>query len=447
MTPVLAACLAAGAIGAVVVLISRLRFSPFIALFLVSICLGLIAGMPPEKTVSAFEAGVGHVLGHVAPVIALGTMLGKMLAESGGADVIALTIGRLAGRGRADWGMMAVGLLIGLPVFFEVGFVLLIPLAVVMARQANVKLISIALPMATALSVTHAMIPPHPATLLAVTAYHADTGLTILWGILIGTPVAALAGPVYARWISPRIHIENPNGIAAQFEHKSKVLNPPGFVITATTVFSPVLMMLIGSASDFITTKGSLLNTTLHFIGNTDIALLIATLLSFQVFGTARGFSRATILDFANECVAPTAIVLLVVGAGGGFGHVLIESGLSGAITSLALGAHVPLMILAWLLAAIVRIATGSATVAMTTASGIIGPMVASAPAVSPELLVIATGAGSIAFGPLNDAGFWQIKEYLGMSVSQTVKTWSVIETLISLLGLGFALLLSMVVS
>ena len=446
MSSIFAISLATAAIGAVVILIARFRLNPFIVLFTVSILLALIAGMPADKVVGSFEAGAGHVLGHVGTVIALGTMLGKMLAESGGADRIALTISNVAGRRRVDWAMMLIGLLIGLPVFFEVGFVLLIPLAFVLAERTDTPLLRVALPMGAALSVTHALIPPHPAALLAVSAYHANIGRTILLGIVIGTPIAIIAGPLFGRFASARVIPVGVNPLAKQFVSSKPPTSLPGFGITVFTILSPVMLMLIGSVADRITTPHSGPSTVLHFIGNTDIALLLATILSFYVLGQARGFSRETILRFTNECLGPTALIMLLIGAGGGFGRVLVDSGVSKSITDAALGAHMPLLILAWMLAAIVRIACGSATVAMATASGIVAPILASSTGVSPELMVLVTGAGSVAFGPMNDAGFWQIKEYLGLTVPQTIKTWSALETLIAICGLVFCLIASIFV-
>lgn len=443
MSTAFALALASTAILAIIILIARFKLNPFIVLFVVSLALALASGMPPDRVVASFENGAGHVLGHVGIVIALGTMLGKMLAESGGADRIALTVASVAGKKRVDWAMMVIGLLVGLPVFFEVGFVLLIPLAFVLAARADVPLLRVALPMGAALSVTHAVLPPHPATLLALSAYHADTGRTILYGIMIGTPIAMIAGPLYARFITPRIRIEGENPLAAQFVNRDIPENLPGFWITVATILSPVVIMLIGSMADTISHSGSPLNQFLHFVGNTDIALVIAVIMSFYVLGLARGFSRETILRFSNECLGPTALIMLLVGAGGGFGRELVDSGASKAITDAALSAHVPLLVLGWLMAVIVRIASGSATVAMSTASGIAGPILAHSHGVSPELMVIVTGAGSVAFGPMNDAGFWQIKEYLGLTVPQTLKTWSVVETLIAFLGFGFVLLAS----
>ncbi|MFT8521858.1 gluconate:H+ symporter [Gluconobacter oxydans] len=446
MSSIFAISLATAAIAAVVILIARFRINPFIVLFSVSILLALVAGMPADKVVGSFEAGAGHVLGHVGTVIALGTMLGKMLAESGGADRIVLTISTLSGRRHVDWAMMLIGLLVGLPVFFEVGFVLLIPLAFVLADRTQTPLLRVALPMGAALSITHALIPPHPAALLALSAYHADIGKTILLGIAIGTPIAVIAGPVFGRFASARVIPEGPNPLAKQFVNSKPPGNLPGFGITVFTVLSPVILMLAGSMADRVAAPHTTFSNILHFIGNTDIALLLATVLSFYVLGHARGFSRETVLRFTNECLGPTALIMLLVGAGGGFGRVLVDSGVSRSITDTALGAHVPLLVLAWMLAAIVRVACGSSTVAMATASGIVAPILARSTGVSAELMVLVTGAGSVAFGPMNDAGFWQLKEYLGLTVPQTLKTWSVLETLIAVCGLVFCMIASIFV-
>lgn len=446
MNSAFAISLATAAIVAVIVLIAWLRLNPFIVLFVTSVVLALIAGMPADHVVASFENGAGHVLGHVGTVIALGTMLGKMLAESGGADRIALTISNLAGRERVDWAMMVIGLLIGLPVFFEVGFVLLIPLVFVLANRANMPLLRVALPMGAALSVTHALIPPHPAALLAVGAYHANIGYTILLGIIIGTPIAVIAGPIFGRFAAIRVPLTEENPLARQFVRSEQPRTMPGFFLTVFTILAPVILMLLGSLADEVTTPHGQINVTLHFLGNTDIALMLATLMSFYVLGVARGFSMETILRFTNECLAPTALIMLLIGAGGGFGRVLVDSGVSKAITDAALGVHMPLLVLAWVLAVIVRIACGSATVSMATASGIVAPILEHSSGVSPELMVLVTGAGSVAFGPMNDAAFWQIKEYLGLTVPQTMKTWSVLETLIAIFGLIFCLIASIFV-
>ena len=429
-----------------ILLIARYKLNPFIVLFLVSIALGFTVGMPAKDIVKAFETGVGGVLGHIAIVVALGTMLGKMMAESGGAERIALTLIRVFGEKNIHWAMMFIGLVVGMPVFFEVGFVLLIPIAFNVAKRTNTSIVLVGLPMVAGLSVVHGLVPPHPAALLAVTAYSADIGRTILYALLIGVPTAAVAGPIYAKFISPRIKLPADNPIAAQFVEGAEKQNLPGFGTTVATILLPVVLMLVGSWADAMFTPGTGLNTALHFVGGADIALLIAVLVSFVVLGTMRGFNRDTILKFSVDCLAPTASITLLIGAGGGFGRILQDSGISQAIVGVALHAHISLLVLAWLVAALVRLATGSATVAMTTAAGIVAPIAIQTGGVHPELLTLATGAGSLVFSHVNDGGFWLVKEYFNMSVPDTIKSWSVTETIVAFLGLLLTLGLSFVV-
>jgi gluconate:H+ symporter, GntP family len=434
------------AVICLIVLVAVFKLNPFITLFVVSLALAVTTGMPLGSVIHSFEMGVGGTLGHIAIVVALGTILGKMMAESGGADQIAHTVIRFFGEKNVHWAMMVIGLVVGLPAFFEVGFVLLIPIAFTVARRTKTSLILVGLPMVAGLSVVHGLVPPHPAALLAVAAYKADVGRTILYALIIGLPTAVLAGPLYAKLIAPHVQLPAENAMAAEFVDHGSERSLPGFGLTLLTILLPVMLMLIGSAADAFTRAGSGVNQTLRFIGNDDMALLIGVLFSFFTLGGMRGFSRDTILRFSNECLAPTATITILVGAGGGFGRVLQDSGVSQAIVSVAMLSHVPLLLLAWLLAALMRLATGSSTVAMTTAAGIIAPIALHTTGVSPELLAIATGAGSLIFSHVNDGGFWLVKEYFGMSVPQTIKTWSICETIISVTALLFALLISLAV-
>ena len=428
------------AVIVLILLIAALKLNPFIALLVVSLALAMVAGMPFGEGIHSFEAGMGATLGHIAVIVALGTMLGKMLAESGGAEQIANTIIRLFGEKRIAWAMMVIGLVVGLPCFFEVGFVLLIPIAYTVSRRTGTSLVLVALPLVAGLSVAQGLVPPHPAATLAVAIFHADLGRTILYALVIGIPTAILAGPVYGAWVSPRIQLATENPMAAEFVDHGGERNLPGFGPTLFTVLLPVVLMLVGStAGEALGSNGKLVQT-LRLLGNDDVALLVGTLVSFYTLGRLRGFARETILRFSRECLAPTALITLLVGAGGGFGRVLQDSGVSHAIVGVALGSHVPLLLLAWLLAALMRLATGSATVAMTTAAGIVAPIALQSAYPHPELLAIATGAGSLIFSHVNDGGFWLVKEYFNMSVPQTIESWSVCETIISIT----ALLLSM---
>ncbi|MGP8433433.1 GntP family permease [Paraburkholderia fungorum] len=439
------------AIALLILLITRYKVYPFLVLIIVSLLLGLASGMPIGTIVKSFETGNGNTLGHIAIVVGLGTMLGKMMAESGGAERIATTLIDKFGEKHIHWAMMVVAIIVGLPVFFEVGFVLLIPIAFNVAKRTNKSLLLIGLPMVAGLSVVHGLIPPHPAAMLAVQAYHADIGKTIAYGLIVGVPTAIVAGPLFALLISRYIKLPENNPLSAQFlgeaNKQREARELPGFGITLFTILLPVILMLIGSWADLVFEPKTLANDLLRFVGNSDVALLIAVLVSFWTFGASRGFNREQIQKFCGECLAPIAGITLIVGAGGGFGRVLMDSGISKEIVNVATAMHLSPLLFGWLVAALIRLATGSATVAMTTACGIVAPIAsASGVQVTPELLVLATGSGSLIFSHVNDGGFWLIKEYFGMTVGQTFKTWSLLETIISLMGLGLTFALATVV-
>ena len=439
---------ALAAVISLILLIARFKWHPFVALIVVSLSMGLVAGMPPSAAVKSFQDGVGTTLGFIAVVVALGTMLGKMMAESGAATRIATTLIEVFGESRVHWALMIVAFIVGIPVFFQVGFVLLIPLVFTIARRTGLSLIKIGIPLVAGLSVVHGMLPPHPAAMLAVTAYKADVGRTILYGLLVGLPTAALAGPIFATWISPRIVLPADNPMAAQLEGASggSPQEMPSFGISLFTVLIPVILIVLASVGDAALDAASSIGSAVHFIGNPIVALLIALLFSFWSLSRARHFTRAEIMKFCNDCLAPTATILLVIGAGGGFNQVLVQSGVGRAIAEVAIGSHASPLILAWIVAALIRVATGSATVAMTTAAGIVAPIAAATPGIHPELLVLATGAGALMLSHVNDAGFWLIKEFFNMTVPQTLKTWTVAETIIGVAGLGFTVALSFLV-
>ena len=440
---------ALAAVIALIVLIARLKVHPFIALVVVSLAMGLAAGMPAANALKAFQDGVGNALGFIAVVVGLGTMLGKMMAESGAATRIATTLIARFGERRVHWAIMVVAFVVGIPVFFQVGFVLLIPLVFTIARRTGMSLVKIGIPLVAGLSVVHGLLPPHPAAMLAVGAYEADVGLTILYGVLVGLPTASLAGPVYAAWIAPRIALPTVNPMADQLVGDANASDDdqmPGFAISVFTVLIPVVLMLLASAADVLLDVASPLRSALHFVGTPIVALLLALLFSFWSLGRPRHFTREQLLKFCNDCLAPTAAILLVIGAGGGFNSVLVQSGVGQAIAELAKESRASPLILAWVAATLIRVATGSATVAMTSAAGIVAPIAAATPGTSAELLVLATGAGSLMLSHVNDSGFWLIKEFFNMSVPQTLKTWTVAETIVGVAGLVFTLLLSTVI-
>ena len=434
---------AAISIIALVLLIARYRLNPFITLTLVSLGLGLMAGIPAKDVVFVYEAGVGKTLGHIALVVALGTMLGKMMAESGGAEQIARTMIRWFGEKNVHWAMVFIAFLVGFPIFFEVGFVLLIPIAFNVARRTGTSMLLVGLPMVAGLSVVHGLVPPHPAAMIAVGEYQANVGRTISYALLVGIPTAIIAGPIFAKWIAPRIQLPAVNPLEEQFIHADAERQLPGFGITLMTILLPVFLMLLGGWANLIATPGTALNDFLLFIGNSVVALLIATLVSFYTLGIARGFNRDSILKFSHDCLAPTAGITLLVGAGGGLNRILVEAGIAKEIVAFSSEMALTPLMMGWLVAALMRIATGSATVAMSTAAGIVAPIALAANYPHPELLVIATGAGSLILSHVNDGGFWLIKEYFNMTVTQTLKTWTVLETIISLVALAFVSLIA----
>jgi len=445
--------IALGAVTLLIVMIARFKVHPFVALTIASLGLGAAAGMDLTAAVKAFQDGVGNVLGFIAVVVGLGTMLGKLMAESGGATRIATTLIDRFGERRVHWAIMFVAFIVGIPVFFQVGFVLLIPLVFTIARRAGLSLVKIGIPLVAGLSVVHGMLPPHPAAMLAVGAFKADVGRTLLYGLVVGLPTAALAGPIYAVWIAPRIVLPAHNPLAAQLVgggDASTALGEadrmPSFGMSVFTVLIPVLLMLLASAADATPSLSASLRAAFRFVGQPIVALLLALLFSFWSLGRPRRFTREDIMKFCNDCLAPTATIVLVIGAGGGFNAVLVQSGVGRAIADLASGSHTSPLILAWTVAALIRVATGSATVAMTTASGIVAPIALAMPGTPPELLVLATGAGALVLSHVNDSGFWLIKEFFNMTVPQTLKTWTVSETIIGVAGLAFTLLVSLVV-
>jgi gluconate:H+ symporter, GntP family len=434
------------AVVGLIVLIARFKVNSFVALILASLFVGLTSGMNLAEIGAGFQNGVGKVLGSIAMIVGLGTLLGKMLAESGGAEVVAHTLIRLMGTKRLKWAMMFVAFVVGLPVWFAVGLVLLVPILYTVARETRTPLLLLGIPLAAGLSVTHGLVPPHPGPMVAVAALNANIGLTILYSVIVGLPTAIIAGPLCARWLAGREQIDLSGGTAAQLLPKAPPKNPPGFGLTVFTILLPIALMLLATVADVTLTKDSTLRQWADFGGHPLVAMTVAFLFSCWSFGVARGFDKEQILKFTNECVGPVASTLLIVGAGGGFNGILVASGVGDAIAAMVKDTPVSPLILGWFAAALIRIATGSATVAITTAAGILAPIVAARPDTNLELLVISMGAGSLILSHVNDGGFWFVKEYFNLTVTQTLKTWTVMETIIAVIALGFVLLLAAVV-
>lgn len=435
------------AILLLLLLITKFKVNPFISLMVVSFFVGLTAGMPLDKIVGSIQAGLGNTLGFIAIVLGLGTMLGKLMEESGGAERIARTLINAFGEKNVHWAMMFVAFIVGIPVFFQVGFVLLLPLVFTIAKETKISLLKIGLPLIAGLSVVHGLVPPHPAAMAAVGIFKADVGKTILYSVIVGLPTAVLAGPLFASFISKRIHKVVPEHMESAIKVGRSDAELPGFATTVITILFPVFLMLLSTFADINLAKETPARMILNFIGNPITSLLISLILAMFTFGLWRGMTMEKVSKYCDQSLPSVATILMVIGGGGAFNKVLLDSGVGNEIANLATSAHVNPIILGWLVAALIRVATGSATVSMLTAAGIVAPILAASPgSASPELMVLATGAGSLILSHVNDSGFWLIKEYFGMTVQETLQTWTVLETIIAVAALVFILMLSAVV-
>lgn len=438
---------AALAVGLLIFLVAKLRLNAFVGLLIASVFVGLTCGMKLTDIGAAIAAGVGGVLGGVAIVVGLGTIIGKLLAESGGAEVVARTLIRAFGERRLPWAFVVMSFVIGLPVWFSVGLVLLAPILYSVARETKVPLTLLGIPMVAGLAVSHGLVPPHPGPLAAIELLKADAGKTILWSLVIGFPTALIAGPVFARFISPHVPGEL-GGMANQLMAKSEGRNLPGFGLALVTILLPIALMLAATVADVtIPDKENKLRQWMDFIGSPTVAMLAGLLSALWSFGYARGFDRTQLEKFSNECLGPVALVVLIVGAGGGFKEVLMRAGVGGAIKALAEGSHLSPILFGWFAAVLMRVATGSATVAITTAAGLMVPIIEGTPGVNKELVIIAMGCGSSILSHVNDGGFWFVKEYLNLTVPQTLKTWTAMETIVAVVGLGFVLVANSLMS
>lgn len=469
----LVACVA-GTVLLLLVLIGKLRLHPSLALAIAGFALGLGAGMPLKQVPLSFAGGVGNMMGHIAIVLGMGAILGRLLAASGGATALGGFLFERCGTWGLPWAMMGMGIVVGMPVFLEVGLVLLMPVIAEAARRSGKPPILVGLPVLAGLSIVHATLPPHPAAMLAATAYHADLGKTILFGLAGGLPAAIIAGPVLA-WVLIRYWKKHKGWLAAGAEESTLfaptvaedlrvelqaegatvvssgpahevVPAPVGPLRALAAILMPVALICLGSWADAMTAVGSLPNQMLHFTGSPDVAMLLAVLIAVVMLGghiqTGREHGTEMLRKLTAESFEPIAGVLVILAAAGGLSGVLRDSGAAQATVGLALGAHMPALVLAWLLAAVVRISMGSATVAMAVSSGILAPIAGHA-GVQPELLVLATGCGSLIMSHVNDSGFWIVSSFFKMDMKQTLATWTLMETVLSVAGLGATLVLA----
>ncbi|MCW2876830.1 MAG: gluconate transporter [Sphaerisporangium sp.] len=432
-------------IALIVLLITRFRLHPFLSLTLGSLAVGAVAGLPMADVITSFTGGFGSTAAGVGTLIALGAMFGKLLADSGGADQIVDTIvGRSSSRS-LPWAMAGVGALIGLPMFFEIGLVLLMPVIFLVSRRSGLPLIRVGIPALAGLSVMHGLVPPHPGPLVAIDALKADLGITLGLGVLVALPTVAIAGPLFARYAARWVDVPAPELFDGRGEQQEGGRRP-SFGVTVATVLLPVVLMMAKAVADLVTAKGSLARSVLDFLGTPLVALLIAVLVAIFTLGRGAGMDRKAIAASVERALPPIAGILLIVAAGGGFKQTLIDTGIGKLVADWVQSSGLSVLLLAWLVAVLIRLATGSATVATVTASGILAPLVTTLDTGETSLLVLAIGAGSLFFSHVNDAGFWLVKEYFGVSVGQNLKTWSAMETIISVVGLVFVLALSLVV-
>jgi gluconate:H+ symporter, GntP family len=479
-------------IATVVVLITWLKVHPFLALILGSAVLGSIAGLAPDKTITSFTNGVGSTVGSVGLLIALGAMIGGMLAESGGADRIVGTVVNRVSGGALPWAMAGVAALVGIPLFFEVGVVLLVPIVLLASRRTTVPLMKIGIPALAGLSVLHGLVPPHPGPLVAIAALHADLGLTLLFGLIVAIPTVIIAGPIFGSFISRYVHAEGPAELVPVSEPEpvrervppvppvllgagdagrappvdlgdpepgaqavavdstlaeSRTRRPqPGFGAAVMTVLLPVVLMLLRAIGELTLPTGTGLRATLDIAGTPVVAMLAGVILGMFSLGMATGMTRERITSTLGGALGPIAGILLIVAAGGGFKQLLVDAGVANLVANAAKGASLSPLILGWLIAVGIRLATGSATVATITAAGIVVPLAAGLNHPHVALLALAVGCGSLFFSHVNDAGFWLVKGYFGLSIGETIKSWSIMETIISVVGVIGVLVISLLV-
>jgi GntP family gluconate:H+ symporter len=432
-------------IALIVLLIAKFSVHPFLALIAGSALTGFAAGVGGADVIANFEDGVGSTLMEVGLLIALGAMLGKLLAESGGADQVVDTLVSKSGPRLVPWSMALVAVIVGLPMFFEIGLVLLLPVIVLVTKKSGLPLMRVAIPALAGLSVLHGLIPPHPGPLIAIGALNAQLGITLAFGLVVALPTVVLCGPLFsllaARWVPVGAPAAAGGVDTTTDRAASGDVKPPSFAVTLATILFPVVLMLLKALADIIwdDDKGNRARVILDFIGEPLVALFLAVVLASITFGYAVGFDSKAISERIGASLPPIAGIILIVGAGGGFKQTLIGAGLGDSIGKAANNSGVSVLLIAWLLAVAIRLATGSATVATTTAAGIIAPLAHHLSDSHLALLALAIGAGSLFLSHVNDAGFWLVNQSFRLTVGQTFKTWSVMETLISVIA--FALI------
>ena len=419
------------------VFLSVKKISPFISLLIVAIATGLALGMPAADLLKSIEKGVGSTLGGLALILCLGAILGKILEESGAAEKITITLINGFGLKKIQWAVMLTGFLIGIPLYYNAGFVILVPLVFMLVRKTGLPLLYIAIPMAAALSTTHCFLPPHPGPVVLVNAFGADMGKVLIYGIIIAIPAVIVAGPILGRFLKGIRSAEQTADVSAP----TTTAIPkafPSFMIALL----PVLLITLAVVCNAFLDQGHLLRQFFSFIGEPVIALFISVILAIYYFGIRAGIQMDNIMKWVSDAISGIAMILLIITAGGVFKQVLQDSGTGTYIASFSSKWQMPPLVFGWIITALLRVMIGSATVAGITAAGIVSPLVV-AGAASPELMVLAVGSGSVFGSHINDSGFWMYKEFFKLTLKQTFLSWTVMETLISIIGLAGVLALN----
>lgn len=414
-----------------VLLITWAKLNAFIAFLLVSIAIGLCNQMPVNTVVTAMEKGIGNILGSLSIILCMGAMLGKLIAESGAAQKITSSLVEAFGKKYIMWAMVLTAFIVGIPLFFDVSFVLMVPLIITVSKRYNIPVVYIGLPMVAALSVTHGYLPPHPAPTGLVKQYGADLGLTMLYGFIIAVPAVIIAGPLFATRLK-KYKNQPPDTFAAKDLAENEL---PSFFNSLFTTFLPVLLIAVATICQQLAHQQNAVTKFFIGIGDPPIAMIIAVLYALYSLGLKRKKSMTVLMNHLIDSLKDISVILLILAGAGAMKEILTETGINTQIAAMLNNFHVHPLLAAWTISAVIRIALGSATVAGLTTASIIAPVIATS-GVNPNLMVLATGAGSLILGHVNDGGFWLFKEYFNLSLKDTVKTWTVMETLVAVIGL-----------
>ncbi|WP_026474582.1 GntP family permease [Alkaliflexus imshenetskii] len=447
MSPIMMFLVVVVAVALLLLLVLKLKINAFIALLITAMFVGVATGMPLNGVIQSIQKGMGGTLGFVATVVGLGAIFGQMLESSGGAEALAHYLVKKFGQKRAPYAMVLSGFFIGIPVFFDVGFIILIPIVYALARDTKMSLLYYGIPLLAGLAVTHSFIPPTPGPVAVAEIIEAQLGYVIFFGFLLGIPVALLAGPVFGRYISRKIMVSPPEVFE---ENDSLTQNQlPNFGQVILIILIPLVLILMATVTGVLVRKEvvaeGLLPEIIGFIGHPFSALIIATLTAIWFLGIRRGFQRREILDLSTKALGPAGVIILVTGAGGALKEVLVDSGIGEMIATTLAGSSWSPVLLAWTLAALVRITQGSATVAMITAAGIMAPIIGAFELSEAHraLVVLAISSGATILSHVNDSGFWLVGKYFGMDEKQTLQSWTVMETIIAVSGLILTLIVS----